>query len=92
MDKGWGAEAWGGDGTSEADLERLLAQVDVSALGKKAKPKSKPSLPAPPPPPKPPSVDAEPVVELGFVSPYPEAPAKAWHFPKRWGIVLNEPA
>jgi len=85
MDKGWGADAWGGDSTSEADLERLLAQVDVSALGKKAKPKSKPSLPAPPPPPKPPSVDAEPVVELGFVSPYPEAPAKAWHFPSKVG-------
>jgi hypothetical protein len=85
MDKAWGAEAWGGDSTSEADLERLLAQVDVSALGKKAKPKSKPSLPAPPPPPKPPSVDAEPVVELGFVSPYPEAPAKAWHFPSKVG-------
>ena len=97
METSWGASAddWGGvglidpaDSTSEADLERLLAQVDVSALGKKAKPKSKPSLPAPPPPPKPPTaatVDAEPIVELGFVSPYPEAPAKAWHFPSKVG-------
>ena len=44
MDMGWGADAWASDvdvsaspPTSEADLERLLAQVDVSALGKKAK-------------------------------------------------------
>ena len=74
---------YNGQTSTDADLELLLSQVDVSTLGKKPKPPPKPP-PLTAPTPTTTAVQANPV-ELGFVSSYPDGPAQAWHFPSKVG-------
>ena len=81
------SDSWGTDeaapASSDADLEALLQRVEIQGAppppAKKAAPPPKPAAAAAA------ATPSEPPVELGFVSPYPDAPALAEHFPSKVG-------